>query len=134
MKQCEEMSEYEITKEELRKIANTCIGMLKTEADSTSKHPELGHKVPILDLAVWVEEVRLPSPGLEDQQSELHAQCGEGEVCLPIGAEEVGEGEAGEQLEGGQDAACQPVPQVRFEFYRKPMAPTRTLMAESAQP
>ena len=24
--------------------------MLKTEADSTSKHPELGHKVPILDI------------------------------------------------------------------------------------
>ena len=43
-KECEGMGEDEITMEELRKIADTCVDMLKTEADCTSKHPELGSR------------------------------------------------------------------------------------------
>ena len=35
VKECENMKEDEITMEELRKVADTCIGMLTTEADST---------------------------------------------------------------------------------------------------
>ena len=71
-KECEEMMEDEITMEELRKIADTCMGMLKTEEDSTSKHPELGFRVPILDKAVWVEQVSQPAPGMEGQEMGLH--------------------------------------------------------------
>ena len=127
----EGMREDEITMNELRKIADTCVGMLKTEEDSTSKHPELGNKVPILDMAVWVEQVSLPAPGLEGQDMGLHSRCEEGEECLSFGAEGVGV-EGG--LAGGGHAACRLVPQVLYEFYRKPMAPQRLLMAESAQP
>ena len=61
--------------EELRKIADSMIPMLKTEADSPDRHPELGYKVPILDIAVWVEEERLPAPGLEDQNLHTKSEC-----------------------------------------------------------
>ena len=50
-----------------------------------SLHPELGHKVPVLDLAVWVEEeeVNMASQGLDGQN--LHHYCGRNEICLPVG-------------------------------------------------
>ena len=35
----------EITMEELRKVADTCIDMLETEADCPYNHLELNHKV-----------------------------------------------------------------------------------------
>ena len=128
-KECEEMMEDETTMEELRRIADTCMGMLKTEADSTSKHPELKFKVPILDMAVWVEQVSLPAPGLEGQEMGLHSRCKDGEECLSFGTEVECGG-----LAQGQESACRLVPQVMYVFYRKPMAPQRLLMAESAQP
>ena len=59
--------EDEIFMEELRKIADSIIPMLKTEADSPGRHPGMGYKVPILDIAVWVDEEQFPAPGLEDQ-------------------------------------------------------------------
>ena len=130
-KECEGMGEDEITMEELRRIADTCVDMLKTEADCTSKLPELGFKVPILDMAVWVEQVSLPAPGLEGQGMGLHSWCKEEEECLSFGTEGV---EVDWGLARGQEAACRLVPQVLYEFYRKPMAPQKLLMAESAQP
>ena len=70
--------------EELRKVAVTVIEMFKTEADSPGNHPELGHKVPILDLAVWIEKTELSSSGMDSQ--DLHNSCGDKQSCLPIGA------------------------------------------------
>ena len=69
--------EDEIFMEELRKIADSIIPVLKTEADSPGRHPELGYKVPILDIAVWVVEEDLPAPGMEDKN--LHRGCEGGE-------------------------------------------------------
>ena len=68
---------------ELKKIADNIIKHVETEHDYPSNHPELGYKVPVLDLAVWVEEVRVDAPGLEVQQ--LHGSCSEDEICLPVG-------------------------------------------------
>ena len=48
--------------------------MLSTEEDSPAQHPELGFKVPILDVAGWVEEARLPPPGMEGQAGWLQPQ------------------------------------------------------------
>ena len=75
--------EDEITMVELKKIADNIIKHVETEHDYPSNHPELGYKVPVLDLAVWVEEVRVAAPGLEVQQ--LHGFCTEDEICLPVG-------------------------------------------------
>ena len=47
----------ELVMKELRKVADTVIDMFKTEVDSPAKQPELGFKVPILDLSVRVEKV-----------------------------------------------------------------------------
>ena len=44
-----------ITMRELKKIADTMIENIETEYDCPSEHPELGFKVPVLDLAIWVE-------------------------------------------------------------------------------
>ena len=114
--------------EELRKIADTCIEMLETEADCPSNHPELEHKVPILDLSVWVEKVHLPAPWLERQDGDIHRDCNKEEVCLPIGAPST------EGLEEGPRPATRLVSQIFFQFYRKPMAPNQVILAESAQP
>ena len=65
---------------EMQKIADNII---KTEYDCPSRHPELGYKVPVLDLAVWVEETDVAAPGLESQ--ELHGHCNNNDICLPIG-------------------------------------------------
>ena len=70
--------------EELRKVADTVVHMFKTEADSPGNHPELAYKVPILDLAVWVEGVHLPAPGMDNK--DLHNSCSDTQTCLPIGA------------------------------------------------
>ena len=132
-----EKAEDEVMMEELRKIGDTCVEMLKTEADCPSKHPELGKKVPILDMCVWVEEVELPAaPGLEGQEAVIHSKCGEGGPCLPIGGlglEAEGNVEGG-GVEAGPAPACRLVTQVYYTFFRKPMAPSRFLMASSAHP
>ena len=70
----EEMkNEDEITMFEMKRIADTLMVNIETEYDCPSLHPELGHKVPVLDLAVWVEEVDVTSRGLDDQN--LHHYC-----------------------------------------------------------
>ena len=69
--------------EELHKVADTVIEMLRTEADSPIHHPEVGHKVPIPDLTVWVEKTELSSPGMDCK--DLHSSCGYKHSCLPIG-------------------------------------------------
>ena len=68
---------------EMKKIADTIIEHIETEYDCPSRHEELGFKVPVLDLAVWVEEVEVASPGLDDQK--LHSCCSGDEICLPLG-------------------------------------------------
>ena len=80
----EEMkNEDEITMFEMKRIADTLMVNIETEYDCPSLHPELGHKVPVLDLAVWVEEVDVTSRGLDDQN--LHHYCCRNEICLPVG-------------------------------------------------
>ena len=109
------LREDEIFMEELRKIADTTIEMLKTEADSPARHPELGFKVPILDMAVWVEKMLLPAPGLVNKN--LHTKCQQEQECLPIGPK-VAEFEQG--LEGTTEDSSRLVYQVNYEFFSKP--------------
>ena len=115
----------EIFMNELRKIADNTMKMLKTEADSPANHPELDFKVPILDLAVWVEDVSMAAPGVEDQN--IHSRC-EGGMCLPIGSPPR------RRMEGGPLPAPRMVQQVYYEFYSKPMLLKRTILASSALP
>ena len=77
------IEEDAITMRELKKIADVMIENIETEYDCPSEHPELGFKVPVLDLAIWVEEVDISSRGLVLQV--LHNSCPEDETCLPIG-------------------------------------------------
>ena len=57
------IEEDAITMRELKKIADAMIENIETEYDCPSDHPELGFKVPVLDLAIWVEEVEVSSQG-----------------------------------------------------------------------
>ena len=115
--------------EELRKVVDTVVQMFKTEADSPGKHPELAYKVPILDLAVWVESVQLPAPGMVKE--DLHSSCSESQTCLPIGAPSE---PAQPGLEVGPQPSKRMVQQVFFEFYHKPTKPKRTILASAANP
>ena len=56
---------------------------IETAYDCPSVHPELNNKVPMLDLAMWVEETLFSAQGLDDQG--MHINCHGGEPCLPIG-------------------------------------------------
>ena len=47
---------------ELKNIADSLIKFIETEYDCPKKHPELGMKVPVLDLAIWVEEIKFFFP------------------------------------------------------------------------
>ena len=123
VKECENRTEDEITMEELRKVADECIGMLTTEADSTSKHPELGYKVPILDRAVWVEDGRLPAPGMESKHDELHSRFEKSQECLPLRPVDDDVYLEPSRLEAREESARRMVPQVMYNFFRKPMAP-----------
>ena len=46
-------------------------------------------KVPVLDLALWVEETKLSSPGLDIQS--MHNNCKERENCLPLVENNIGD-------------------------------------------
>ena len=118
-----EKREDELVIEELRKIADTCVDMFETEMDSPALHPELENKVPILDMAVWMERVCISARGLEEQ--DLHSSCDEDGTCLPIGAPR-------RRLEGEEEPAKRLVQQVFFVHYDKPMKPKRTMMESSA--
>ena len=54
-----DVGEDKITIRELKKIADTLMVNLETEQDSLSNHPELGAKVPVLDLVIWVKKVQI---------------------------------------------------------------------------
>ena len=120
-------NEEQIFMTELSKIASSIIPMLKTEDDSPSNHPELNYKVPILDMAVWVEDMLLPAPRMEDDIN--HSNYREGE-CLPIGKklQDV------QGLAGEPQSATRMVPQVNYDFYAKPSAPKPTILSCSANP
>ena len=118
--------EDELTMIELKKIADNIMDNIVTEHDFPSNHPELGFKVPVLDLAMWVEEVQIPASGMDSQG--LHSRCEKGDrACLPID-------EMPPQMEVDPNPASRMVQQVQFEFYSKPMAPSRVILESSAQP
>ena len=127
-----DLLEDQIVMEELRKVADTIIDMFKTEADSPGNHPELGYKVPILDLAVWVESVKLPATGLDDNN--LHSSCVVAGTCLPLGSLScrLEDDEAASQ--GVEEENKRQAQQIYFEFYIKPTKPKRTFLASSANP
>ena len=54
-----EMEEDEINMKEMKNLADTIMQNIETEFDCPSAHPELNNKVPVLDLAMWVEEIPL---------------------------------------------------------------------------
>ena len=116
--------------EELRKVADSVIKMFKTETDSPGDHPELGYKVPILDMAVWVESTSLPAPGMASQ--DLHLSCRDSDTCLPIGGHREEMQTQGLGVESSP--AKRMVQQIFFEFYHKPTKPKRTMLATAANP
>ena len=109
---------------EVRKVADTIIPMLRTEEDCLGYHPELGFKVPIFDEAMWVEETMKDAKGMD-----IHSQCEEGSVCLPIDNLSFVI-----ESEGGVEPTPRMVQQIKFEFYAKPMKPKLVILAESALP
>ena len=88
--------------------------------------------MPILDMAVWVKEVEISAPWMESSETNIHEHYTEEEPCLPIGTSSKPVQEDG--LGGGPEPARRMVPQVYFQFYRKPMAPNKVMLASSAQP
>ena len=71
----------------LKQIVDNLMANIETEYDWPTNHPELGMKVPILDLAMWVEEIQLSSPGMDGQK--IHLNCKDKEKCLPLGVEQA---------------------------------------------
>ena len=110
-----DVEEDELTLRELERIADNLMQNIETEYDCPSSHPELGNKVPVLDLAMWVENVKVSATGMESQ--EMHSNCDTSKVCLPLGESQQ------HGLEGEHTVATRMVQQVQFEFYSKPMAP-----------
>ena len=119
-----EIPEDVLVMREVRKIADTVMTMLKTEEDSPGNHPELGYKVPILDEAMWVENVLVYSQG-----QDVHSKCDKNVPCLPI--KEL-------ECEGGLEQEVRTAPrmaqQIYYEFYTKPMKPKLVISADSALP
>ena len=76
------MHEGQIVIKKLIKIADTVIDTIKAEADSPGNHPEMGHKVPILD-CLGGEVERLPAPGMDSH--DLHKSSEDASTCLPLG-------------------------------------------------
>ena len=87
--------------------------MFETETDSPASHPEVGYKVPILDLSVWVEKVWLPAPGMDSNN--LHSSCPADGTCLPLGTPHEQKGEQG--MADKDLPARRMVQQIFFEFY-----------------
>ena len=59
-----DIEEDELTRRELKRIADNIMANIETEYDCPTNHPELRRKVPVLDLAMWVEETQLSAPGM----------------------------------------------------------------------
>ena len=123
-------SEDELNMIELKKIADSLMKHIETEYDCPSLHPELDNKVPVLDLSMWVEEVPLPAQGMDCQDQVLHSTCKEMDgPCLPLGRPPPGG-----RLEDQTIPTNRMVEQIQFEFFSKPMAPSRVMLSSSAQP
>ena len=99
----------EVTMIELKKIADTIQANITTEADFPSKHPELGNKVPVLDLVLWVEDVKMYSPRMDCEK--LHLCCDLVTLCLPIGQEKNLSQNA---FEDQSQSSPRMVPQIQF--------------------
>ena len=85
-------------------------------ADFPTNHPELNMMVPVLDLAIWVEEVKVSAPRMDD--GKLHTACNEDRPCLPIGQDTITGQSEEEEI---PESAKRMVPQIQFEFFRKPL-------------
>ena len=113
------IQDYELTMREMKQIADSIMKNIETEYDSPSIHPELDMKVPVLDLAIWVEQTKFCSPGMDGQG--LHFNFRDCGGCLPIG--EHKESLREQRLEEERVPASRIVHQVKYEFFSKPMAP-----------
>ena len=88
-----------LTMREMKQIANRIMKKIETEYDCPLIHPELNMKVPILDLAIWVEDNKFPSQGMDGQR--LYFNCRDCGGCLPIGEhKETLEGSKGWKKKG----------------------------------
>ena len=76
-----DIDEDKITMKQLKSVADNLMKNIESEYDCPSIHPELRKKVPFLDLAMWVEKVKVSSTGLDSQ--EMHSNCDKSEMCLP---------------------------------------------------
>ena len=121
----------ELVMNEMRKIADTILPMLKTEADYPTNHPELEEKVPILDMACWVEKTEVSAQGMDGQ--DIHMRC-DGKNCLPIGKPKAKPLEIPKRgLEREARPSREVVEQVYFTFYSKSTKPKITMLENSAQ-
>ena len=84
----QDKEEDELTMIEMKKVADRLIENIETEYDCPSLHPVLDKKVPVLELAMWVEEVKISAQGMEGWR--LHSRCEDGKTCLPIGEDAHG--------------------------------------------
>ena len=66
----------------------------------------------------------------------VHSRCGEGSTCLPLDEAicRLEGQEPGSGLGEESGPASWMAQQIRFEFFSKPMAPNKVMMASSAQP
>ena len=77
-----------------------------------------------------MEEVPLPAQGMDSQDQVLHSSGKEMDgPCLPFGRPPPGG-----RLEEQTISANRMVEQIQFEFYSKPMAPSKVMLSSSAQP
>ena len=109
----ENIQDDELTMSEMKHIADSIMKNIETEYDCPSIHPELDMKVPVLDLAMWVEETKFPSPRMDGQR--VHVNCRDYGGCLPIGEHEETLRE--QRLEEERVPASRMVPQVKYEFF-----------------
>ena len=79
------MADDELSLREMKSMADSIMQNIETEYDCPSVHPELDFKVPVLDLAMWVDDVPTSAGGLDGLEIQIHANCSRDEPCLPIG-------------------------------------------------
>ena len=111
-----EIEEDELTMRELKKVADSLMENIETEYDCTSVNPELGKKVAVLDLAMWVEESYVSAPWMDSQG--LHSNCDENETCLPLGIQPSKRTERDTHV-------SKMVQQIQFEFFLKTDGPLK---------
>ena len=65
------MADDELSMREMKLMADSIMQNIETEYDCPSVHPELNFKVPVLDLAMWVDDVPTSAGGLDGLEIQI---------------------------------------------------------------